>query len=162
MTIDRRSARTCATLHDALKGLIRHRGYEAVSVRDICDAAEVGRSTFYAHYTGKDDLRHSGLGHLKAALRASSNERFGFTRALFEHARHHAGLCDGPDTALRAIVSELVEEDLRAIEPDRQARALRTAAVTGAILSVLVWWLDDGARLSPDAVEARLKPLIIF
>lgn len=161
MRIDRRAARTRATLHDALKGLMRRHGYEALSVSDICDAAEVGRSTFYGHFTGKDDLRRNGLGHLKSALRASSTERFGFTRALFTHARSHAGLCDGPDTALRAIIAELVGEDLRAVEPDRQQRALRTAAVTGAILSVLSWWLDDGARLPPDEVDARLKALIV-
>ncbi|WP_280215462.1 helix-turn-helix domain-containing protein [Nocardia cyriacigeorgica] len=32
------------------------RGYERVTVTDVIDRADVGRSTFYAHYRDKDDL----------------------------------------------------------------------------------------------------------
>jgi AcrR family transcriptional regulator len=61
--IDRRIARTRAMLQEAHISLILEKGYEATTVEDICDAANVGRSTFYAHYTSKDDLRRSGLEH---------------------------------------------------------------------------------------------------
>src|SRR5262245_45123225 len=57
--IDRRVARTRAMLHQALLALIMEKGYEAISVADICERADVGRSTFYAHFTGKDDLKRS-------------------------------------------------------------------------------------------------------
>ncbi len=50
--IDRRIVRTRATLQHALLALIMARGYDAISVQDICTAANIGRSTFYAHYTG--------------------------------------------------------------------------------------------------------------
>jgi hypothetical protein len=46
---DHRSARTTAMLQDALISLIRKKRYEAITIKDICDAANVGRSTFYAH-----------------------------------------------------------------------------------------------------------------
>jgi AcrR family transcriptional regulator len=53
-SVDRRVARTRAMLHQTLMSLIVKQGDEAITIRDICDAANVGRSTFYAHYTSKD------------------------------------------------------------------------------------------------------------
>jgi AcrR family transcriptional regulator len=68
-TIDRRVARTRETLQRALISLILKKGYDAITVEDICEAANVGRSTFYSHYTSKDDLKRSGLeAHLRQQL----------------------------------------------------------------------------------------------
>ncbi|CCF62528.1 TetR/AcrR family transcriptional regulator [Nocardia cyriacigeorgica] len=53
---DRRVRRTRDQLHRALIELMIERGYERVTVTDVIDRADVGRSTFYAHYRDKDDL----------------------------------------------------------------------------------------------------------
>ncbi|WP_410875391.1 TetR/AcrR family transcriptional regulator [Nocardia sp. A7] len=53
---DRRVRRTRDTLHRALIELMIERGYDKVTVSDIIGRADVGRSTFYAHYRDKDDL----------------------------------------------------------------------------------------------------------
>ncbi|MBF6171744.1 TetR/AcrR family transcriptional regulator [Nocardia blacklockiae] len=53
---DRRVRRTRRALHEALIGLMLERGYARVTVQDILDRADVGRSTFYAHFRNKDDL----------------------------------------------------------------------------------------------------------
>jgi AcrR family transcriptional regulator len=55
-SVDRRVVRTQRELHKALVSLIHPKNYDAITVEDICAAASVGRSTFYAHYTGKDYL----------------------------------------------------------------------------------------------------------
>src|SRR4051812_31721986 len=60
-TMDRRVARTRALLQDALIALIPELGYAAITVEDICEKADVGRSTFYTHYAGKDDLRSATI-----------------------------------------------------------------------------------------------------
>src|SRR5262245_28240913 len=97
---DRRIARTRATLRQALSSLILKKGYEAITITDICAEANVGRSTFYAHFSSKDDLKRSGLEPLrkllvdtqKAALASpgSTGERsFAFSLPMFEHARDH-------------------------------------------------------------------------
>jgi AcrR family transcriptional regulator len=67
-TTDRRALRTRQSLHQALIRLILERDYDEITVGDITDAANVGRSTFYAHFTDKDDLLRSGAGHLRAML----------------------------------------------------------------------------------------------
>src|SRR6266446_9618264 len=96
--IDRRIPRTMAMLQQALNSLILKKGYEAITIKDICDAANVGRSTFYAHFKNKDDLMRSGLEPLRKLLVDRQKEAlatpgdvkdrsFGFSAAMFEHAR---------------------------------------------------------------------------
>jgi len=54
--LDRRTRRTRERLQRALIALVGERRYEAIGVQDIADRADLGRSTFYLHYSGKDDL----------------------------------------------------------------------------------------------------------
>ncbi len=53
---DRRILRTRDTLGDALVALMHEKNFDDITVQDVLDRAEVGRSTFYAHYRDKDDL----------------------------------------------------------------------------------------------------------
>jgi AcrR family transcriptional regulator len=62
--LDRRVQKTRKLLQDALIELVAEKGYEAVSIREILDRANVGRSTFYAHFQDKDQLLHSILERL--------------------------------------------------------------------------------------------------
>jgi AcrR family transcriptional regulator len=54
--IDRRIVRTKKALHDALMELLKEKGYEAVTVEEITQRANVARATFYLHYQDKEDL----------------------------------------------------------------------------------------------------------
>jgi AcrR family transcriptional regulator len=170
-TIDRRVARTRATLHHALLRLIIKRGYDAISVQDICEAADMGRSTFYAHYTGKGDLKRSSLDHPKAALKgydARHEDPLGFTLALFDHGRdfvgHYGALKGGLGAmvsleALQTVLLEMVAEALPSQGPRFECE-LRVRFVAGALISVLIWCLDTGAVESPEAVDALFHRLI--
>lgn len=53
---DRRSQRTRQLLSSALVDLMLQKRYDEITVQNIIDRANVGRSTFYAHYLDKDDL----------------------------------------------------------------------------------------------------------
>ena len=53
---DRRVQRTRGRLQKALIELIDKRDYDAITVQDIVDRANVGRTTFYLHYSNKDEL----------------------------------------------------------------------------------------------------------
>ena len=57
---DRRVRKTRKALRDALVELTLEKGYAAVTVGDIADRADVGRTTFYAHFTDKEDLLLGG------------------------------------------------------------------------------------------------------
>ncbi len=181
--MDRRVARTRAMLQRALNALTLKKGYEAITIEDICEAANVGRSTFYAHYTGKDDLKRSGLEHLRqqlldhrrAALAASDNagkRSLAFSLPMFEHAREHIDLYralvgnHGGAVALgtiRQILSDLVRDELHANAGKNPngaiPRELVVHYVVGAYMAVMTWWLDGGAKLPPRQMDAVFRRL---
>jgi AcrR family transcriptional regulator len=100
--VDRRVMKTHKLLQDALIELVAEKGYESVSIREILERANVGRSTFYAHFQDKDQLLHSILDrldelfkqHEKQFLDANKNfsdadimnvsHEFSPTRSLFQ------------------------------------------------------------------------------
>ncbi len=53
---DRRVKRTQELLQKALIDLIDKRDYNAITIQEIVDRANVARTTFYVHYGSKDDL----------------------------------------------------------------------------------------------------------
>jgi AcrR family transcriptional regulator len=180
--MDRRAARTRKALHQALMTLILRKGYEAITVQDIIDEADVGRSTFYAHHTGKEDLLRSGFQFLRAELTnaqraaraktdGSRDEPLGFSLALFEHASGYTdvyrALVGGRGGAvavneIRQILSELVRKELSAARDDGAvSRELVVQFIVSAFLTVLTWWLERKPGLPPAQVDAMFRRLVL-
>jgi len=67
--MDRRIRRTRQALQGALVTLMAEKGYEAVTVQDVIDRADVGRSTFYAHYSDKSVLLQDSLERVRETMR---------------------------------------------------------------------------------------------
>ena len=72
---DRRVQRTRGLLRGALASLIHEKAYDAIAVKEILARANVGRSTFYAHFRDKDELLDSGINEMLRASPAVSAER---------------------------------------------------------------------------------------
>jgi len=182
-SIDRRVARTRAALQQACMSLILKKGHEAVTVGSICKAANVGRSTFYLHYSGKDDIRRQGLENLRkellthqkhaAAHAAKGKERLlSFSRPMLEHARAHLGMYravvggQGGTAALaqiHGILTDLVRNELASTAAksaaDGKLDELMAQHIVGAFMGVMTWWLDNGADLSPGQVDEMFQQL---
>jgi AcrR family transcriptional regulator len=180
--MDRRAARTQKALHGALMSLIVRKGYEAITVQDIIDEADVGRSTFYSHYTGKEDLLRSGFQTLRAELaeaqrtagaksEAAQDEPLGFSLAMFEHAceyRHiYKALLGGRGSVIavneiRRVLSEIVKKELSGVREDKAIpQDVRIQFVVGAFITVLTWLLERRPRLTPSQVDAMFRRLVL-
>lgn len=66
--IDRRVSRTRRSLQEALFALILEKGYESVTVEEITNRADLGRTTFYLHYHDKEDLLMQAVRNLVDGL----------------------------------------------------------------------------------------------
>jgi AcrR family transcriptional regulator len=58
---DRRVRRTQQALAHAVIALTLEKGYDAITIRDITDWADVGYATFFRHYKDKEALLHDVL-----------------------------------------------------------------------------------------------------
>jgi AcrR family transcriptional regulator len=176
--MDRRAARTRKALHGALMSLILREGYDAITVQEIIDEADVGRSTFYAHYTGKEDLLRSGFQTLRAELteaqrtaaaKAGSQDRpLAFSLAMFEHAAAYTdvyrALVGGRGgvvaiNEIRRILSEIVKKEVGIREGQTVPREVRVDFIVGTLLTVLTWWLERSPGLSPGEADAIFRHL---
>lgn len=97
--MDRRQEKTRASIFTAFMQLLEEKDYARISVREIIDAANVGRSTFYAHFADKDAL-----------LEALSSSLFDHAlSAAIHHDHSHTGSKTEP--ALLHVLYHLQEDD---------------------------------------------------
>lgn len=178
---DRRMQRTRRALHQALMALVLEKRYDKITVQDIIDRADVGRSTFYAHFLDKDDLLVQGLAMFSDDLNAhiASSEHDGeeaehvlHSLIFFRHADTHHNLYKamqrggGADVIMDAGRRHLTEdiqghldELFRDGTPAEIPLPVITSFVAGAMLSVLMWWLDAGRPYPPEEINAMFQQL---
>jgi AcrR family transcriptional regulator len=173
-TADRRVQRTRRALRDALTALILERGWEGFSVQDVCDRADVGRSTFYTHFADKEELVGGALEDLGKALRAqlAGSGQAGplpFSRGLIEHAHEQrrlflaiVGKKSGHvvQRRFRELVLSLVREDLAGVLASGPRRDAVVAFVAGAFFELLTWSLEAKSAIAPAEVDALFHELV--
>lgn len=155
--------------------LILEKGYEATSVRDIVERADVGRSAFYAHFLDKEDLLVRSFQEMHdtvaRATGASPAALFAISRQLFRLADRDRWLYravfgrSGGSPLLLRMDQELFEwvraEFLRVSgRPEPTVSMAARMAVSG-FLGLLRWWLDGDQPLAPDDVSDAFVALTL-
>jgi AcrR family transcriptional regulator len=170
---DRRVQRTHRMLSEALIELILERGWDSVSIQEICDRANVGRSTFYTHFADKEDLLVGGLANLGRFLRSQESAQthsrpLAFARGLIEHVdeqrrlvRAMVGKRSGQimQQRFRQLLVNLVREDLEALAPASPRLEVTVRYVAGAFFEVLTWWIEARSPLTPAELERHFHEL---
>jgi AcrR family transcriptional regulator len=77
---DRKKARTRGEIYDAAMRLFARRGFSTVTIAEICDAADVGRGTFFLHYPSKASLLYEFNQRVADDFRATLTEPRGSAR----------------------------------------------------------------------------------
>jgi len=177
--MDRRIQRTRQILQDALMGLILEKGYDAVTVQDVIDRANVGRSTFYSHFQDKDDLFLSGFELLRDQFEQHllnqsppNRDPWNLSLLMFQHAESHLQIYkamagkQGGSVALAHIhkyLSTLIHEHFKS-EFSKQKNAkvppdVLAHYMVSSFMAILTWWLDHDVPYPAERINDMYRQL---
>jgi AcrR family transcriptional regulator len=184
--LDRRVQRTRQLLRDALISAVLEKGYEATTVQDILDRANLGRSTFYSHYRDKDELLVSGFEHLTeifeeydAQIPHGNHERpvraYPPVLLFFRHAADHHRLYktileskQGSDIVQRYLykmLSTRAGKHLKQLVPKGKKPAVPHEIIlhylVSSMLAILTWWLNHDLPYTAEEIYEMYHRLTI-
>ena len=174
--VDARTLRTRHLLAEALISLGAARGVDELDVGEIAEEAGVARSTFYAHYAGKDDFLVRSFVNMIAATEAVVRERFPEredllpSRALFRHVHEAQDFARRIATseafpaqmaAGEAKLREIAETNLTRLKLNwtRERRRETAVYVAGGFIGLLRWWIESGFKKTPEDMQAAFERL---
>jgi AcrR family transcriptional regulator len=177
---DRRVTRTRKALKEALTDLILEAGYETTTVQDVIDRANIGRSTFYAHFIDKDDLLMAILADLEVPspdTRAwkADDPAFGWTLELFRHfgsgkrlfkavASSQSGALARRETTRK--LEMIAEAELSRLKATRKLDTFRIQIVVrflvGTFIGFMDWWMrEENEHLPAEQVDHAFRSLVL-
>jgi AcrR family transcriptional regulator len=164
--------RTRDVLGDALVQLMHEKPFEEITVQHVLDRAGVSRSTFYVHYTGKNDLFLGDVDDFWESMsttlvrRGEESNRVAPVRELFAHiaearAFYAALVASGKINDVmdlgRGHFAREIETKLKQMQQARAMTSERRAALAqmfaGALFSSLSWWVNRGMKESPAQMD---------
>jgi AcrR family transcriptional regulator len=175
-TADRRVKRSQQALLEALVQLMIEKGFEQTTIADIAERANVGRSTFYAHFADKEALLRESLQGLRAYLtqagsappRADVHPALAFSLPMLEHVEDSkdlfAAIVSRRSTAVDMLQSMLVELVSDTLAPQLLlpgvSSALTAEHIVGSFLSICRWWMTEATTLSAVEVDRAFRQLM--
>lgn len=167
--IDRRIQRTRQLLQTALSELILEKGYEKVTVQDIIDRANVGRSTFYAHFQDKEELLLSGFEPIRTQFQDFVSGRsfdaetpWALSLAMFQQVQQR----QGGYLTLTHVQKLLYGYLLDHLTPNVGKRnrnlppELLAHYVSSSFIALLTWWVDNKYPCSPEQMNSYFRQLV--
>ena len=164
--------------------LLVEKPYDSITIQNIIDRANVGRSTFYAHYQDKEDLLlssieevvHSLVRGVENSSAAADGEgesgRILSTLPIFRHAqeqhRLHKAMVAGRGldvitSTIQAHLSRHIQERIEQRLPAGQSPAVPPAVIAiylaGALMTLLIWWLDNNMPYPPKRMDEMFQAL---
>ncbi|TDP97600.1 TetR/AcrR family transcriptional regulator [Labedaea rhizosphaerae] len=164
-----RVRRTRTLLRQALVELIEDRGFDRITVGELCERAMVSRAAFYRNYRDKYDLVEQIFDEAMAELLAEDaasthapGERFaGFIGHIDTYHRLYGALlgrkgspwfADRMRTALATMSSTKF--------PGADADALVPSVISAMFVQSILWWLDHDRPCPPGELAARTARLV--
>ncbi|MFK7802692.1 MAG: TetR/AcrR family transcriptional regulator [Anaerolineae bacterium] len=163
-------------LQEALISLVQEQEFSSLRIQDITDRADLGRATFYMHYTDKEDLlaavAEKACIEIESELEKVAGRReFIGLRWGLEHAKDRPQLYrvvlghQKSVERIRRFIITRVSESLtllhaeQGIKPDFSI-PVTSHIIAGGMLAILNWWLENPDKLSPKALQEHFNLII--
>lgn len=177
---DRRIRITKLAIQESLVELMNTLPISKISVKMLCEAADINRSTFYAHYKDQYDLLKSVQRNILAQVKekisstqvfADSDSAVAVLAQELEFARQNASLLtvllsDNGDPEFQGEIMQLVQEKImeefqgeKSIPP-RTVKYLKRFILSG-LLSITRHWLNENCADKPEVMAELMINLIV-
>lgn len=166
--MDRRQRKSRKAIFDAFTILLRAKRYEQITVQDIIDAADISRSTFYAHFETKDMLLKAMCSdifdHIFAGDLCDYHDHGPQLQARLAHILWHLQEQKGQVVGILSCESgELFmayfKERLTALFtlylqefPQNVPQDFLLNHLVGSFCEAVRWWVRSGMTQAPEAV----------
>lgn len=171
--MDRRQLKTRTAIFDAFGELLSQKSYSKITVQDIIDSANVGRTTFYSHFETKDSLleemcldlfQHIFSDDLNPENTHDFSSHPGDPHQMITHILYHLmdnrkniiGILQGESSELFLRFFRQYLEDLGAAVISAQGqnpeipRDFLVNHITGSFVVMVQWWLKNNLAQSPE------------
>jgi len=158
---DRRIARTQAAIRDAFIKLFFERGFDDMGVGDIAEAADVARSTFYQHFTSKEQVLCATMQPMLIHLAAAVDEAElppnlpGVIAHFWSNRRLAQAVFTGSaKPAIIRMLADLIEPRLNT--PSSAPARLIAMHLAAMQLGLIEEWLSGRYHCPPEALSDTL------
>jgi len=175
--IDRRTQRTQHQLGRALVELVEEKRFDDITIQDVIDRADVGRSTFYTHFRDKEDLFQKDwekfLDFLAQQIKWEQAGKGSFMPItfLFSHLQDaqtfYQGLVrsrktDGLFKSGTEYLSQKIAAALNGYVKKKPAIPIAILAnyLANELFVLLMWWLDQGMPYPPQRMDEIFHQLV--
>ncbi len=175
--MDRRQKKTREAIFSAFSSLLSKKNYSQISVQDIIDAADIGRTTFYAHFETKDyllrDMCEELFGHILDTAGGLPNGYYHCscgceTDSVFLHLLRHLqendmnilGLLSSQNNGIflryfkenlrRLIITEYAAKGK--FKKSRLPEDFLVNHISSSFVETVEWWLSQGMKQSPEEI----------
>lgn len=167
--VDRRVGRTRQLLQNALSELILEKGYEKVTVQDVIDRANVGRSTFYAHFESLDQLLLSGFEPLRTQFEDflsgttfDLESPWALSLAIFQQVQKQQGGYITLTHVQKYLYGYLLDH-LQSTLPRKNKNIppeLLAHYVASSFIALMTWWIDNKYPFPAEKLNDYFRQLV--
>ncbi len=179
----RRRLQTRQRLIDTTLQLILDKGYEAITIQDITDQADLGRGTFYIHFKDKEEVVWSAFQDMYQQLEQEAHQKldrsipqveyYGLLN-IFRHVQKNSDLyrvmlgrkgsamltARAQDFLARAFLTD-IRSAVDQPEPNFNIpEEIEAQILTGVISRLIFWWLEASNSYSPEQMAAMIYKVI--
>ena len=175
---DQRAIRSSRMLYDALAQLIRSQPYNTISVTQLVEAANLGRTTFYRNFDEIEDILRMRcdqvfdelVAYIVAYRQEGGSPEIGSQlKPLLRYFYLHSDIID---LLLRAKRMDILQDAFRERSQAFQALAAQQLQVTdeyiaysvemriNLMIAIVAHWVKTGKRQAPDELADNLKAMM--